>query len=386
VPEPRRIYLDNAATSWPKPDAVYQAVDDYQRINGAAAGRGTYRSAQAAERIVLQCRKRIADLIGATAPEQIVFTLNGTDSLNLGLQGMLRRGDHVVTSVCEHNSVLRPLHALQQSLGIEITKIGCSTAGVIDPDDVRRAITANTKLIALTHASNVTGAVQPLAEAGRMAAEAKAFFLIDAEQSLGHVPVNVNELGCHLLAAPGHKGLLGPLGTGMLYVSPAIAANLRPTRQGGSGTRSNEPDQPTSLPDRFESGNLNVAGIAGLSAGVAWLQERGLAAIHEHELQLRERLVRALRELPHVIVYGPEMSAACVGVVSFNIRDFDPQEVAAALDAAAGLELRAGLHCAPLIHDALGTSPAGTVRASIGPFSTSEDVDALIAAVRDFSS
>lgn len=380
-----RIYLDNAATSWPKPDAVYGAVDEYQRHNGAAAGRGVYRSAQAAERIVSQGRKRLADFIGAKSPQQIVFTLNGTDSLNLALQGVLRPGDHVVTSVCEHNSVLRPLHALGQSQQVTSTLVGCNGEGVVDPDEVRRAITANTRLIALTQASNVTGAVQPLAEVGKIAAEKNVLFLVDAAQSLGHFAIDVNELGCHLLAAPGHKGLLAPLGTGLLYIAPGIESQLQPIRHGGTGTRSDEPQQPKSMPDRYEAGNLNVPGIAGLNAGIAWLQERGLEEVQWHEAELRELLVNELVAMANVIVYGPRGEQPAVGVVSFNIRDFDPQEVAAALDAAAGLELRSGLHCAPLMHTALGTAPSGTVRASFGPFTTAEDVRSLIAAVRDFA-
>jgi cysteine desulfurase/selenocysteine lyase len=379
-----RIYLDNAATSWPKPDSVYQAVDEYQRSNGAAAGRGVYRSAQAAERIVSQCRKRLADFVGATSPQQIVFTLNGTDSLNLALHGVLRAGDHVVSSVCEHNSVLRPLHALRESQQVSSTLVGCNREGVIDPAEVRSAIQPQTRLIALTHASNVTGAIQPLVEIGKIAAEKKVLFLIDAAQSLGHFPLNVNELGCHLLAAPGHKGLFGPLGTGLLYIAPGMEAQLQPIRQGGTGTRSDEPQQPTSLPDRYEAGNLNVPGIAGLNAGLAWLQERGVETVQRHETELRELLVSELTALPHVTVYGPRGEQPAVGVVSFNIRDFDPQEVAAALDAAAGLELRSGLHCAPLTHTALGTAPTGTVRASFGPFTTAEQIQTLIAAVRDF--
>lgn len=382
----QRIYLDNAATSWPKPDSVYQAVDEYQRQNGAAAGRGVYRSAQAAERIVSQCRKRIADFIGAKSPERIIFTLNGTDSLNLALQGLLRPGDHVVSSVCEHNSVLRPLHAFQQSnQSITYDLVGCDEETLVDPDVVRRTLQPNTRLIALTHASNVTGALQPLREIGKIAAERGIYFLIDAAQSLGHLSLNVNELGCHLLAAPGHKGLLGPLGTGLLYIAPGVETELRPIRQGGTGTRSDQPEQPTTLPDRYESGNLNVPGIAGLNSGVTWLQERGVTSIRQHETDLRAQLVSELRQVPNVTVYGPRDNNQAVGVVSFNIAGFDPQEVAAALDAAAGLELRAGLHCAPRMHDALGTSPAGTVRASFGPFTTAADVATLISAIREFA-
>lgn len=381
-----RIYLDNAATSWPKPDAVYQAVDEYQRANGAAAGRGVYRSAQAAERIVSQCRKRVADFLGVKSPQQIIFTLNGTDSLNLAIHGILRPGDHVVTSVCEHNSVLRPLHALRSAdSSISYDTVGCNGEGIIDAEEVRRAIKSNTRLLAFTHASNVTGALQPIREIGLIAKERGILFLVDAAQSLGHLPLDVNDLGCHLLAAPGHKGLLGPLGTGMLYVAPGVEVDLQPIRQGGTGTRSDETEQPASLPDRYESGNLNVPGIAGLNAGVAWLQQRGLAAIHQHELELRHLLMSELRQIPSITVYGPSDCTLSLGVVSFNIAGFDPQEVAAALDAAAGLELRAGLHCAPLMHAAIGTAPVGTVRASFGPLTTTADIEALIAALRDFA-
>lgn len=380
-----RIYLDNAATSWPKPEAVYRAVDEYQRACGAAAGRGVYRSAQAAERIVAQCRKRIAEFIGADSPRRIIFTLNGTDSLNLALHGLLKPGDHVVSSVCEHNSVLRPLHALSQSINIAYDLVPCDGEGFINPDDVRRALTPQTRLIALTHASNVTGAVQPIAEVGRIARERGVRFLVDAAQSLGHFPIHVNELGCDMLAAPGHKGLLGPLGTGLLYLAPDMQLELQPVRQGGTGTRSDEPQQPASLPDRYESGNLNVPGIAGLLAGIEWLQETGETQIAAREQALAEHLLDALAEIPSISVFGPQDSTNRVGVVSFTIRGYDPQEISAALDASAGIELRAGLHCAPQMHAAQGTLPAGTVRASLGPFSTAADVDALAAALREMT-
>jgi cysteine desulfurase/selenocysteine lyase len=380
-----RIYLDNAATSWPKPDAVYRAVDEYQRSIGAAAGRGVYRSAQTSERIVAECRRRIADLVGISQPKQVIFTLNGTDSLNLAIHGLLRPGDHVVTSVCEHNSILRPLHALGQSHQIETTIVGCDESGFIDAAEVRAALRPNTRLIALAHASNVTGVVQPLADIGQIASQHKALFLVDAAQSLGHIEVRQAEIGWHLLAAPGHKGLMGPLGTGVLAIAAGIEEWLQPIRQGGTGSRSDDPEQPQSLPDRYESGNLNVSGIAGLGAGVAWLQERGLAEIHKHERELTGLLIEGLRNIPGVTVFGPPTDSPRVGVVSFNLADFDPQEVAAALDSAAGIEVRSGLHCAPRMHAALGTAPAGTVRASFGPFSTATDVETLVAAVREFA-
>lgn len=379
-----RIYLDNAATSWPKPEAVYCAVDEYQRICGAAAGRGVYRSAQGAERIVSECRRRLAALLGLNHGKQILFTLNGTDSLNLAIQGLLRPGEHVVASVCEHNSVLRPLHALARTRQVQTTLVGCNPQGYLDPAEIRAALRPNTRLVALTQASNVTGAIQPLADIGQIAAERGVLFLVDAAQSLGHVDVSQSSLGWHLLAAPGHKGLLGPLGTGILALAPGVAEQLEPIRQGGTGSHSDDPEQPQSLPDRFESGNLNVPGIAGLGAGVAWLQERGLAAIQQHERELTAQLIAGLREIQGITVYGPTADEPRVGVVSFNVAGFDPQEVAAALDAAAGMELRSGLHCAPRMHAALGTSPAGAVRASFGPFNTPADVEALLAAVREF--
>lgn len=382
-----RIYLDNAATTWPKPEAVWQAVDDYQRWLGAPAGRGAYHEAAEVERLVEQCRSHIRTLIGAEDPRQIVFTLNGTDSLNQALHGCLRPGDHVITSVCEHNSILRPLRQWQDCGDVRVTYIRCDAQGYINPNDVRRAIQPRTRLVALLHASNVTGAVQPLAEVGAIAREHEVLFLVDAAQSLGHVPVNVTELGCDLLAAPGHKGLYGPLGTGLLYIAPGVEAELVPTRQGGTGTRSDEDIQPTSLPDRYESGNLNVPGIVGLNAGVAEVQRRGLTSIGEHERQLTERLLSGLAEIRGVTLYGPGAgdSVQRVGVVSFNLENFEPQELAALLDSTRSIQVRAGIHCAPRMHQALGTSPRGTVRFSVGLFNTLEDVEAALAVLREIA-
>ncbi|HUE73356.1 MAG TPA: aminotransferase class V-fold PLP-dependent enzyme [Pirellulaceae bacterium] len=382
-----RIYLDNAATTWPKPEAVWQAVDDYQRRLGAPAGRGAYHEAAEVERLVDQCRSRIRALIGAEDPRQIVFTLNGTDSLNQAIHGCLRPGDHVITSVCEHNSVLRPLRQWQDRGDVRVTYVRCDGAGYISPDDVRKAIQPRTRLIALLHASNVTGAVQPLAEVGAIAREHDVLLLVDAAQSLGHVPVDVAELGCDLLAAPGHKGLYGPLGTGVLYLGPGVESELVTTRQGGTGTRSDEDIQPMSLPDRYESGNLNVPGIVGLNAGVAEVQRRGLAASAEHERELTERLLAGLAEIRGVTLYGPRAgdSKQRVGVVSFNLDNFEPQELAALLDSTRSIQVRAGIHCAPRMHEALGTSPRGTVRFSIGLYNTPEDIDAALSVLREIA-
>lgn len=382
---PPRIYLDNAATSWPKPECVYRAVDDYQRRLGAPAGRGSYHEAAETERLVASCRKRVAQLIGAADPRRIVFTLNGTDSVNLALHGCLRAGDHVVTTVCEHNSVLRPLRFLAEQRGVNTTYVPCDRSGVVDPAAFRRAITSKTRLVAIIHASNVTGAIQPVEAVGKIAAERGVLFLVDAAQSLGYIPVDVTSLGCDLLAAPGHKGLMGPLGTGMLYLSERATSEVLPLRQGGTGTRSDEDIQPTSLPDRYESGNLNVPGIVGIEAGVKYLGEIGIEKTRAQMQQLTARLLAGLAEIPGVTLYGPTSAAERVGVVSLNIEGNDPRELASLLDANWSIQTRAGIHCAPRMHQALGTSPAGTLRFSVGHFTTAEELDRAIGAIREIA-
>jgi cysteine desulfurase family protein len=380
-----RIYLDNAATSWPKPESVYRAVDEYQRRLGAPAGRGTYREAAETERIVVSCRQRIAELIGAGEARRIVFTQNGTDSLNLALHGVLRPGDHVVTSVCEHNSVLRPLRFLGEHRGVTTTYVRCDGAGIVSLDDIRRAITPKTRLIALVHASNVTGAIQPVREVGQLAASRGVLFLVDAAQTLGYIPVDVKSLHCSLLAAPGHKGLVGPLGTGILYVAPGVEAHLLPLRQGGTGTRSDEDTQPTTLPDRYESGNVNVPGIVGLEAGVRHVQAFEVGRCEAHFRALKARLLSGLGEIGGVKIYGPPAGIHRVGVVSLNVAGYDPQELASLLDANWSIQTRAGIHCAPRMHAALGTAPAGTLRLSVGHFTTEAEIDAAIAALGEIT-
>ena len=380
-----RIYLDNAATSWPKPEAVYRAVDDYQRKLGAPAGRSSYREAADTERLVSSCRQRVAELIGADDARRIVFTQNCTDSLNQALHGLLRPGDHVVTSVCEHNSILRPLTFLAEHRGVTATYVPCDAQGFINPDDVRRAITPKTRLIALLHASNVTGAIQPIADVGQIAEEHDVPLLVDAAQTLGYLPVNVRGLHCDLLAAPGHKGLLGPLGTGILYVGPRVADRLLPLRQGGTGTRSDEDIQPTSLPDRYESGNLNVLGIVGLEAGVRYVQSVGVDHCQNQARQQVTRLLGGLSGLGGLMLYGPPAGQHRVAVVSLNVAGFAPQELASLLDANWSIQTRAGIHCAPRMHRALGTAPQGTLRLSPGHFTTDQEIDAAIATLGEIT-
>lgn len=383
---PPRTYLDHAATTWPKPEAVYAEMDRYARQVGAAAGRGAYAEAMEGERLVRRCRADIASLLGASEPERIVFTQNGTDSLNLAIHGLLRPGDHVVTTVCEHNSVLRPLRFHQQKRDVRVTYVRCDGEGFVSPDDIAAAILPGTRLIAMVHASNVTGALQPAEEVGRIAAEREIPFLLDAAQSLGHLPLVVKTLHQPLIAAPGHKGLLGPLGTGILYIPPGMEDRLAPLRQGGTGTRSDEDLQPTSLPDQYESGNLNVPAIVGLGEGVRAVAAGDLAASLGKEQELCSRLLRGLSEIPELTLYGPKHTDRRLGVVSFNLAGFEPQELAALLDSAYHIQVRAGIHCAPRMHQALGTSPRGTARISISPHSTTEaEIDTAIDALREIA-
>ena len=377
----QRIYLDNAATSWPKPEAVYAAVDHYQRTLGAPAGRGTYAQAAEVERQVLGCRLALAELLHVSDPRRIVLTFNGTDALNLALYGLLRPGDHVVTSVCEHNSVLRPLAALRDRRQVAVTYVPADRAGRVDPDDIRRACTPRTRVIALVHASNVTGTIQPAEAVGQIAREAGAYFLLDAAQTLGYLPVDVQRMGVHLLAAPGHKGLLGPLGTGLLYVAEGVEAELQPIRQGGTGTHSEEEAQPRELPDRYEAGNLNVPGIVGLQAGVRHVLAAGVEAERARQQRLMTRLLAGLHELDGVQVYGPPDAAGRVGLVSLRWEGLSPQELASVLDAQWSIQTRAGLHCAPRMHASLGTLPEGTLRLSVGHFTTLDQIDTVLAAL-----
>ncbi len=382
-----RIYLDNAATSWPKPESVYAAVDDFQRRVGASAGRGVYHEATEVGRLVFAARRAIAQLLGVKEPKRIIFTHNGTDALNLALYGLLLPNDHVITTVAEHNSVLRPLRHLEQSRSLNVTRLGVDAAGHVDLDHVRQALTKQTRLIVLTAASNVTGTLQPINEVGQIAKVAGVRFLIDATQAVGHVPFSVDECHADLVAMPGHKGLLGPLGTGVLYIAPGVEQELESIRQGGTGSRSNDDLQPDELPDKYEAGNLNVPGIIGLKAGAEFLLFEGVAPIREHELSLTRRLLDGLSVLSankKLCIVGPSSAESRVGVVSLTLSGYEPQEAATLLDANYRIQVRAGLHCAPLIHRALGTlSTGGTLRISFGPFNTLEHVDQTINALTE---
>ncbi len=375
------IYLDNAATSFPKPECVYQALDTFARNNLANPGRAGHKMALAAERALDDCRHFLNQFFHGKEPERFVFTLNATDALNMAFKGVLADGDHVVTTDLEHNSVSRPLRALELAGRISLTRISADGGGTIDPDDIKHAITPRTRLIALTHASNVLGTVQPVAEVGRIAREHDLLFLVDAAQTVGVLPIDVQEMHIDLLAFPGHKSLLGPTGTGALYAGPR--APLRAWREGGTGGDSSSETQPRELPYFLEGGTPNVLGVAGLTAGLKYVQERGMADIHQHEIGLIERLWRRLDEMAGFEVFGHRDAARRVGTLSFRRTALPAAEVGGILDQAFDIAVRPGLHCAPYIHRALGTFPEGTIRVSPGPFTTAEDIDQLAAALAE---
>jgi cysteine desulfurase/selenocysteine lyase len=380
-----RIYLDNAATSFPKPAAVYEAVDRAQREVGAAEGRSATRAAMQVHQFVERGRERAARLLGAESSQRIVFTFNATDSLNLALYGLLRRGDHVVTSVIEHNSILRPLRHLADR-GVTVTHVAADAEGRVNSSDLKSAIQKNTRLVALVHASNVTGTIQPIDDVGEIARSAGALFLVDAAQTAGHLPIDVSQSPIDLLACAGHKGLLGPLGTGLLYVRPGVEEQLQSVRQGGTGTNSESDRQPDRVPEKYEAGNHNVPGLFGLEAALAWLEERGVAEVSRHERQLTARLLEGLSGLPRLRIYGPKSIDERVAVVSILIEGLAPQELAAVLDDSFSIETRAGLHCAPGAHRSLGTfTSGGTLRLSPGAFTTNAEIDAAISALREIA-
>jgi len=381
-----RIYLDNAATSWPKPDVVYAAVDRYLRENGAPAGRSAYAEAAEVDRAIQSARSAIARLIGAADAREIAFAFNGTGALNLAIHGLLRRGDHAICTDADHNSVLRPLRHLEELAGLEVTRVGCNAVGWVNPDDIRRAMRPNTRLVAMLHASNVTGVLQPAADVAEISHERGARFLLDAAQSIGHWPVSIKDLPVDFLAAPGHKGLLGPLGTGFLYIRSGLEGKLASVFQGGTGTRSDLDRQPESTPDKYESGNHNVPGLVGLAAAMGWLETHGIDAISKHEQKLAGELREKLRRIPGVTLHSPADGEPAVAVVSISIEGYDPQEAAALLDSAFHIQVRAGLHCAGRLHATLGTlSGGGTIRFSLGAFNEQSDVDAAAAAVQNIA-
>lgn len=380
----KRIYLDHAATSYPKPDSVYTAMDHYAREVGVAAGRGSHARAVEAARTLDSARSLAARLFGVADPKRVVFTSNATDALHLALNGILCRGDRVVTTVMEHNSVLRPLRALEDRGEIEVLRVRADADGRVDLDALEAACDAGLRMLVIQHASNVTGAMQPIREAAEFAHRRGGIVVVDAAQTAGASPIDVSRLGIDALACAGHKGLLGPLGTGLLYVREGI--DIDPVRCGGTGTHSEDDRQPKEWPDRFESGSLNLVGIAGLEAGLRHVLTRGVEAIHAHKRDLGQRFLYGVAEIPRLSVFGPSDARLREPVFPFQFPELEPHELAMVLDIEFGIEVRAGLHCAPFAHRAIGTGSAGAVRASFGESTTTDEVDALIHALASIAS
>lgn len=374
---PARLYADNAATSFPKPPEVLEAVQAYALNIGAAAGRGAYREALQAGEILADCRRRLARLFGAESPNEIIFTPNGSVALNQAIKGTLQSGDHVVTTSMEHNSVLRPLNALETQIQIQTTHVRAdSDTGRVDCAPLLAALRPNTRMIAVVHANNVTGTLNPVAQIGAEARRRGILFLVDAAQTAGHVPIDVREMNIDLLATPGHKGLMGPLGTGMLYIRRGLETQMRPLVEGGTGSAGERPFQPDFMPDKFEAGNHNAPGLAGLSAALAWIEHKTVSALRQHDQDLAAHFLDRVADLPGFKVYATPNADERVAVFSVCLAGLDPTELSALLDAEFDVMTRAGMHCAPLAHKTIGTDAGGgTTRLSFGPYTTTTDVD-----------
>ncbi|HDN80647.1 MAG TPA: aminotransferase class V-fold PLP-dependent enzyme [Chloroflexi bacterium] len=376
------IYFDNAATSFPKPPQVAEAISHFLLHIGANPGRSGHRLSVEAGRIVYEAREALAQLFNIEDPLRIVFGHNVTEALNLALRGLLRPGDHVITSSMEHNSVMRPLRALERR-GVELSVIFCSPEGFLNPTDVEKAIRPNTRLIVINHASNVTGTILPVREVGKIAREHGLLLLVDAAQTAGAYPIDVEADFIDLLAFTGHKSLFGPMGTGGLYIGPRVPLDeFEPLKRGGTGSRSEFEEQPDFLPDKYESGTPNAVGLAGLAAGVRFVLGKSVGEIRRHEMELTRLLLEGLASIEGVTLYGPRDPSLQTATVSFNIAGMEPSEVALKLDEEYGIMCRPGLHCAPSAHRTIGTFPQGTVRFSLGFFNTPEEVEKSLEAVR----
>jgi cysteine desulfurase / selenocysteine lyase len=384
------IYLDNAATSFPKPEPVFRGMDAFIRASAANPGRSGHRRAVAAEAMINETRILLARLFGFSRPERIVFTLNATDALNMAIKGILRQGDHAITSVLEHNSVSRPLNQMERAGFITLTRLPANGDHTIDPDDVAKAFKPSTRLVALTHASNVTGVIQAIGAIGKSVREREAIFLVDASQSAGVVPIDFATEYIDLLAFTGHKALLGPTGTGGLVVGERV--EVSPWREGGTGGDSSSPVQPSELPHRLEGGTPNVFGIAGLREGVRLLLARGVKNVLAHERSLMGEFFKALRNPGAFSWYGADRTIADrhgdgrIGLVGINLPGLSPAELAAILDERFDIAVRAGLHCAPYAHKHLGTFPEGFMRLSAGILTTAEDMKQTASALDEIVS
>ncbi|MEW9671671.1 aminotransferase class V-fold PLP-dependent enzyme [Ammoniphilus sp. 3BR4] len=374
-------YLDNAASTWPKPSSVKEAMNECLDHYAANPGRGGHQLALKASKALFFTRVKLAQLFRISNPNDIAFALNATAALNLGIRGLLKSGDHVITSSLEHNSVRRPLELLREILGVEISYVKPNEDFCFDLTSFEKEFKPNTRLVVVSHASNLIGVLTPIEEIGQLCNKHQVTFMVDASQSAGVFPIDVEKLNIHLLAFPGHKGLYGPQGTGGLYIHPDL--DLDPLLVGGTGSHSESIEQPVTRPDRYESGTQNTVGLAGLGAGVDFVLKTGLEKIREKEFQLTYELLARLENIKGVTVYGPKKEIERAAVVAFSIEGLDASEVAFILDQEYGIAVRSGYHCTPLGHETIGTLNQGVVRASFGFFNTIDDVDLLVKAIRE---
>lgn len=376
------IYLDNAATTFPKPEAVYNAMMDCMKNYCANPGRAGHKLAMKAAREIYDTRENIAKLFNIDNPMNIVFTNNATDSLNLAIKGVVNKGDHIITTSMEHNSVIRPIKALEK-VGVENTIVQCDEQGFLNIDDLEKAIKPNTKLIVTTHASNVCGTLIDIKSISEIANKHNILYLIDASQTVGVYDIDLKDIKADMLAAPGHKGLLGPQGTGILYIREGL--NIDILKEGGTGSRSEDLFQPDLLPDKYESGTHNTPGIVGLNEGVKFIFKEGIDKIKEHEEELCKYMLERLEEVPNIRIYGPKDANKRASVISINIGNMDSGEITFLLDSEYDIATRSGIHCAPLAHKTLGTLEQGAVRFSIGYFNTKEEIDKAVAALKEIA-
>ena len=374
--------MDNAATSWPKPPNVLDAMRAFMQEIGANPGRAGHRRAVEAGRIVYNAREAIADLFNASDPLRVVFGSNVTEALNLCLKGLLKPGDHVIVSSMEHNSVMRPIRALEKQ-GVLLSVVNCSPQGCLDPEDIKPLIRRETKLVAMTHASNVVGTLLPIKDVGSICRERDLLLLVDTAQSAGCYPIDMHSDQIDLLGFTGHKSLYGPMGTGGLVIGERVVAErIEPLMRGGTGSNSEYDEQPLFLPDALESGTPNAVGLSGLTAGISWIKETGINEIREHEIILTRRLIDGLNDIVGVTVYGPRDAQRQTATVSFAVKNMAVSEVGFRLDDEFGILCRVGLHCSPIAHKTIGTFPQGTIRLSLGAFTTIEEIDQVLSAVR----
>jgi cysteine desulfurase/selenocysteine lyase len=379
------IYLDNSATAYPKPDSVYKFMDSFYREHGVNPGRSGFDAALEAEEIVMNTRKLLTDFFNAGGESnRLTFSYNASDSLNMIIQGLLSKGDHVVTTMLEHNSVLRPLHHLEMNGVVEVTHVMFDEKGYIHPDDIKKSIRKETKAVIVNHCSNVIGTIQPIAEIGKICKEAGLYFVVDTTQSAGTVPIDMQAMGIDVVVFTGHKCLLGPTGIGGSYVMENVPVKY--TRFGGTGVRSAQQTHLEEFPYRLECGTLNLVGVAGLNAGVKWILKNEMDSLHEREMSLWERLRKGIQDIDNVIIYCSDNIENHNAILSFNVKDMVAGDVGTMLDVDYNIATRTGLQCAPKVHIGLGTDKIhGTVRFSIGPFNTEEHIDKAVEAVKEIA-